>query len=194
MHSLYSQELLHIYQQSMVSLSKQVRHNDNDLNDDCFLPMTLEFLHWQHFISFLCPLNFISILTLFAVLIYSFDIIVFLLRCTCYPSIFLPFFFLVSNFISLFFSYYIVVNAGKSFTLETSLPVNDGNLNALSMYNSLIGVAFDNGGKICCFLSGLILFSLISYCVSLRLHHFYTLCHYSYDLSYSYLLILTIYR
>ena len=38
------------------------------------------------------------------------------------------------------------VNAGTSFTLEIGLPVKDGSLNALSMYNSLIGVAFDNGG------------------------------------------------
>ena len=77
---------------------------------------------------------------------------------------FLPTFLKLHYLNSFLFSYCFAVNAGKSFTLETSLPVNDGNLNALSMYNSLIGVAFDNGGETGCLflvLSYLILFSIV---------------------------------
>ena len=39
------------------------------------------------------------------------------------------------------------VNGGRSFSKETSLQVNAGSLYALSMYDTLIGVAFDNTGE-----------------------------------------------
>jgi hypothetical protein len=123
-----------------------------------------------------------------ALLLYLFYIIVFLPRCTFYPSILLPSFLSVSNLISshipkttlssfVSFLCCYVVNAGKSFTLETALPVNDGNLNALSMYNSLIGVAFDNGGEICC------LFRVSSYFVSFYIVSPYDFIHFELSLT-----------
>ena len=39
------------------------------------------------------------------------------------------------------------MNGGRSFGLEVYLPVDVNSLYALSMYNTLIGVAFDNGGE-----------------------------------------------
>ena len=55
----------------------------------------------------------------------------------------LPYIIFLSFYLREFF---VTVNGGHSFSTEVILPVNTAQLYALSMYDSLIGVAFDNAG------------------------------------------------
>ena len=70
----------------------------------------------------------------------SFFLIILPLFITSFP-------FLTSNIIYLFGKILLTDNGGRYFTPEAFLPVGDNSMNSLSMYNTLIGVAFDDAGK-----------------------------------------------